>query len=165
MKNSACGKTVTPSYNPNSWNKTAVEIHKRRTNDKNFLFISFVNNSWERSLQSSTDSAYYPLHCNDTTRRNVFISLFPFFLLARIQHFHLRTICTCFLFAEKLKSLKKMVASRTNVEIQSSTDEKCHWSRLRKGRLYEEMSKYAKTTSILSFFSFYCLRKIVQGSK
>ena len=51
---------------------------------KKFLFISFVNNSWERSLRSSTDSAYYPLHCNDTTRRNVFISLFPFFLLARI---------------------------------------------------------------------------------
>ena len=55
---------------------------------KKFLFISFVNNSWERSLQSSTDSAYYPLHCNDTTRRNVFISLFPFFLLARITRIY-----------------------------------------------------------------------------
>ena len=52
-----------------------------------------------------------------------------------------------------------------NVEIQSSTDEKCHWSSLRKRRLYEEMSKYSKTNSILSVFSAYCLRKIVQGAK
>ena len=32
---------------------------------KKILFISFINNSWERSLQSSTDSTYYPLHCNN----------------------------------------------------------------------------------------------------
>ena len=49
---------------------------------KTFLFISFVINSWERSLQSIPYIVTIFLYKKDTTHRNVFISLFPFFFIS-----------------------------------------------------------------------------------
>ena len=49
---------------------------------KTFLFISFVINSWERSLQSIPYIVTIFLYKKDTTHRNVFISLFPRFFIS-----------------------------------------------------------------------------------
>ena len=129
VKNSACKKTATPIYYPNSWNKN----HKGRTNDKDISFYFFCYQQL-RSLQSCTDSASYLLtiflYKKDTTHKNVFISLFPSFLLARITRIYNTSIY-------KLNDLH-VFSLRGEIEVvekNGSTDEKCHWSSLRKRRM------------------------------
>ena len=87
VKNSACQKTATPSCNPNSRNKTAVENHKRRTNDKKKFFLFLLLTTVERDrYKVAPILLIIPyivtifLYKKDTTHRNVFIFYFLFFI-------------------------------------------------------------------------------------
>ena len=142
---------------------------------KKILFISFVNNAERDRYKVAPTLLIIPyivtifLYKKDTTHRNVFISLFPFFLLARITRIYntsmYKRFARVFSLRRNWSRWKKWLPAERTSRFSRPLTKNAAEALSEKDGCMKKCQSTQKQTVFWVFFSVYCLRKIVQGAK